>query len=143
MRRKTWIAIAALFVIAILLAIAIPVLLPPTPGVTYANYSRIEKGMTREQVEAVLGKPNAQHPFEVELEKISLKEELQWSSAEDDDVQVFFDRNNLVRGSLWNGQSDERNGVQKLMDRLLWFAKPPPPRIKIRVTVTLSSLERR
>ena len=38
MRRKWWIAAAGLFVLAIGLAFAIPMLLPPTLGVTYANW---------------------------------------------------------------------------------------------------------
>src|SRR5262245_24466074 len=48
--RKRWLAWAfALLLVLVFLAIAIPVLLPPTPGVNYANLSRIERGMTRAQ----------------------------------------------------------------------------------------------
>ena len=58
MRKRLWLALGGLLLLAILIAICVPVLVPPAPGVTYANFSRIETGMTRDEVAALLGKPD-------------------------------------------------------------------------------------
>jgi hypothetical protein len=39
------------------LAILVPALWPEPPGVTYANFNRVEIGMSQAEVEAILGGP--------------------------------------------------------------------------------------
>jgi len=119
MSKKWWLALAALLVLAIGLAIGIPMLLPPEPGVTYANYSRIEKGMTRAQVKALLGEPSVERnnhwlwyssPFNPIL----------------DQAHIQFDETGLVTEASWNGSLDGRTALEKLRDRLPWIAREPP-----------------
>jgi hypothetical protein len=60
MRRKIAIAIglvAALLVVGLLLYFLSPLLNPPRPGVTQENFRRVHKGMSEEEVEAILGGP--------------------------------------------------------------------------------------
>jgi hypothetical protein len=57
-KRKRY--IVAAFVASILVAIVAWIVvenLPPTPGITQTNFDRIEKGITKEEVEAILGEP--------------------------------------------------------------------------------------
>jgi outer membrane protein assembly factor BamE (lipoprotein component of BamABCDE complex) len=125
MSKKCWLITVAVLV-AIAIAIAIPALLPPTPGVTYSNYSRLEKGMTRAQLEALLGEPDpALQGFGPDGDTSFL-----WESAEHDSVWITFDPNGLTKSYTWNHTNDERNSFQKAMERLPWFSKPPPPPIR-------------
>jgi hypothetical protein len=138
MSKKWRIAAAVLFVLAALLAIAIPVLLPPTPGVTYANFSRIEKGMTQEEVERLLGKPiesKVKKRFPLERERavfVPAVEQKQggttiyWESQASDQVEIEFDHAGLVATTYWNSWLDERRPLEKLRDRVPWLAKEPP-----------------
>jgi hypothetical protein len=120
MKKKWWLALAALIVIALLLAIGVPLLLPPTPGVTYANYSRLEKGMPREDVHAILGTPsNARGNFDV------------WQMVDGDRVRVHYDGNGLVDELEWNHSIDERTSLERLRDRVPFLAHPPPPRFDV------------
>ena len=134
MNKKWWFSIAALFALAVALVIAIPMLLPPTPGVTYANYSRLEKGMTRRQVEDLLGKPNGQALPWIAFEGSGRDENSHWHH-EDDTLSIRFDENDCVVDTMWNGQSDDRNGLEKLRDRLPWLAKQPPRMLSIKVNL--------
>lgn len=57
MKKKWWLVGFATLGIAGGLAVAIPALQPLRPGVTKANFDRIEYGMTREEVETLFGGP--------------------------------------------------------------------------------------
>lgn len=57
MRKKWWLAAVAMAALCAGLTAGIPALFPPRPGVTKANFDRIEKGMQLEQVEAIFGGP--------------------------------------------------------------------------------------
>src|SRR5262245_1337053 len=108
MRKKYWIAVAAIFVLAALSAVTIPALLPPTPGVTYANYNRIEKGMTRADVERLLGEPH-------QMEATNCV----WFGNEMNDLFVVFDENDRVKAMGWNGRIDVRSPLQRWTDRIM------------------------
>ncbi len=56
MKKKWWIIGLATQAIAGGFAVVIPMLQPPRPGVTKANFNRIELGMAYADVEAKLGK---------------------------------------------------------------------------------------
>jgi hypothetical protein len=57
MTKKRWIVLAGLLAACVCLTLAVLALLPPRPGVTPANIERIENGMTRTEVETILGGP--------------------------------------------------------------------------------------
>jgi hypothetical protein len=140
MSKKWWLAIAGTFVLAIALAIAIAALLPPTPGVTYANFSRIEKGMTREQVEQLLGRPATRERInsftwrahERDIGGLGGNRDV-WLSESDDHASAFFNQDGQVTDAVWNFWSDDRTTLEKLRDRLPWIAKPPPPSLLIEI----------
>jgi SmpA / OmlA family len=56
--KKKWLLVGiAALVVGGGVAVAIPALQPPGPGVTKANFDRIQDGMTRDEVEGILGEP--------------------------------------------------------------------------------------
>ena len=131
---KKWCFIAgALFALAVGMAIVVPALWPPTPGVTYANYSRLEMGMTREQVEALLGVPSLTSGVGGQWLQVRPPEERDkqpswyyWRPEDRGDVLIQFDKNDRVNLATWNGWPEDRNGLEKLRDRLPGIAKNPP-----------------
>jgi hypothetical protein len=130
MRKKWWLAIAFL-ALTIGGAIGVFVLARPTPGITYSNFSRLEQGMTRRQVEALLGQSNAKthglegniaFPFAV----LPATGWTNWQNEAGDSVSIHFDADDCVNLTTWNSWSDDRTRWEKLRDRLPWVAKPPP-----------------
>ena len=108
----------------------------PTPGPTYANFSRLEKGMSQEQVEQLLGKPNG-NDGDLMMERLIFVLEtpdsnpepamlLFWRSHNEDQSIVGCDRDSQLMHSLWNGIRDERRDFEKLRDRLPWIANKSP-----------------
>jgi SmpA / OmlA family len=117
MKKKWWLALAALIVIALLVAIGVPLLLPPTPGVTYANYSRLEKGMTREQVHELLGEPNVPSNIGADV----------WENDTGDSVLILYGENGHLDRLGWNGNEEYRTTFEKFRDRLPLLALAAPP----------------
>jgi outer membrane protein assembly factor BamE (lipoprotein component of BamABCDE complex) len=116
MKKKWLFAVAMLIVLSILLAIGVPAFLPPPQGITYANFSRIQMGMTRDEVVAILGRPNVQDHAGG----------CAWRNDDGDTIIIEFDRAGLVHSFAWNDFPEDRNVWQKLRDRVPWLAKPPP-----------------
>jgi hypothetical protein len=114
--KKCWVAASVIFVIGIALAFALPALLPPAPGITYANFSRIEKGMTREQVEALFGASSRAPRFSGRY----------WESEAGDSIWITYDERGQVEEAHWNGWPDKRTSLEKLRDRLPLIARDPP-----------------
>lgn len=56
MKKKRLLLLASL-PLAIAFTLGVLAMLPPNPGVTKNNFDRIQEGMTRAEVEAILGKP--------------------------------------------------------------------------------------
>jgi hypothetical protein len=115
------------------LAIGIPAFMPTTPGVTYANYSRIEEGMTREQVEGLLGEPNAPKMLGMYTTGVGPRDphapatSLYWRTDDGDEVEAGFDHDGHVVLAAWNTLQDDRTAFEKLRDRLPWLRREPPP----------------
>src|SRR5260370_20047910 len=123
MFKKRRVVIALLVAGIIGVVIGVLALLPARQGVTKANFDRIEIGMTRPDVEAILGPPS-----DLGLMRRGLLEFD--SDVTDDFAQVMFDENNLVRTKEWVGFPDERSWWQQLLERTPWHEKLPP-RIRI------------
>jgi hypothetical protein len=133
MRKKWWLAIGLLLVLAVALGIGIPALWPTTPGVTYANFSRIEPGMTRSEVQAILGPPSMavlRGDLAIDLRILEdgkqIPDSYYWQCEIGEQVQIHFDKNDRVTTMHWNGSLESRNAWEKLRDRLPWIAKKPP-----------------
>ena len=76
-----------------------------------------------------LGKPNYQP---IRIEGIRFFPALgwgwtNWKSEARDTVSVKFDTKECVATTTWNGEVDDRTGMEKLRDRLPWIARPAPP----------------
>ena len=54
--KKRLLLIAAIPLVAGAVTLGVLAMLPPSPGVTKANYDRIEQGMTKAQVEQIFGR---------------------------------------------------------------------------------------
>ena len=122
MKRKWRLALVAMAAFVVALVLLIPLFLPPTPAVTYANYSRIEKGMTREQVEQLLGKPMQDRGFMQWQPGASLY----WRTENGDHVEVGFDADGHVECATWNAEIESRTFLEKLRDRFPFIAHEPP-----------------
>lgn len=119
---KKWrLLTALLLVLAIVTTIGVLILLPPTPGVTFANYSRIEVGMTREQVIGFLGEPQVNEVAVNAGFSIAV-----WNSGQEIEIEVQFDKEGRVEACAWNHRIDMRSSWEKLRDRLPFIAKGPP-----------------
>jgi hypothetical protein len=55
--KRRYLISAAILAACVGIALGVLVMLPPQPGVTKANFDRIEKRMTRAEVEAIFGRP--------------------------------------------------------------------------------------
>ena len=118
MKKKWWIIALATIAGCIGLAFLIPALRPWRPGVTKENFDRIEIGMTRAEVEAILGPPTDMlSPFAGDDEPI-------WESDRADEAQIRFDENNRVKSKDWDEWPDSRGVFEKLMDQLPWRERP-------------------
>src|SRR5262245_4700416 len=104
MRRKSWIAIAVVLVFAVGVAMTLVLIWPPTPGPTYANYSRIEKGMTRQQVRALMGEPSFEPQNNLD----------EFGNKNGDIIQIYYDDEGHVAMLLWNLVWDDRTALEKL-----------------------------
>jgi hypothetical protein len=115
MKKKWWIIATATIAGCIGLAFVIPALRPWRPGVTKENFDRIEIGMTRAEVEAILGPraiafPGAMVFFEDERA---------------DEAHIRFDDNlDRVKRKDWDEWPDDRGVFEKLMDQLPWRERP-------------------
>jgi hypothetical protein len=96
MKRLAIIAVLPLTVAVILGVLA---MLPPRPGVTKANFDRIEIGMTQEDVEAILGSSELHHRGGL----LSGRTAIRWNSwvgADGATVDITF-LNYAVERSTW------------------------------------------
>ena len=92
------------------LVLAVLALLPARPRATKANFDRTEIGMTRLEVEAILGPPGTWG--------VLRPGRAAWDSAVNDDFAfIDFDENGKVKSKQWRELPDERTVWQKLLDR--------------------------
>ena len=86
-RRRRILLSAAVLAASVCIALGVLSLLPPRPGVTKANFDRIEVGMTLAEVEAILGEP---HPVRID-------QGLQWYGDRIEIYVEFAGRNTATR----------------------------------------------
>lgn len=133
MRKKTLIVVTLLILTAITLLATLVMLLPPTPGPTYANFSRLENGMTQDQIERLLGKAEEKVPvlgvdhvfvaLDIRDDENVPVDRLTRQTSDGDLVIVGLDKEGQMIYAAWNGAPDERSSFAKLRDRLPWIAK--------------------
>jgi len=123
MRKKWWIIAAATIAGCVGLAFVIPALRPPRPGVTKENFDRIEIGMTRAEVEAILGPPTEDFAGVVAFANNGFDGTI-WENDRADEAQIRFDENNSVKTKNWDEWPDDRGVFEKLMDQLPWRERP-------------------
>ena len=90
-------------------------MLPPSPGVTRANFDRIEKGMTRAQVEAILGQKADG--------RMGVWDQLATTWTNDtarEQISIGFDENDLVEWTVVTF-TDDRTLYQEFRDWLPWW----------------------
>jgi hypothetical protein len=113
MKKKWWIIAIATLAGCIGLAFVIPALRPSRASLTKENFDRIEIGMSRAEVEAILGPPAAAWlgaPI--------------WESDLADEAIIRFDKENRVKAKHWDEWPDDRTLLEKVMDQLPWRERP-------------------
>jgi hypothetical protein len=107
MTKKRWVVLAGMLVACVCLTLAVLALLPPRPGVTPANFERIEDGMTHEEVEKILGGPGVEidrleYVFWTSPAQTARISVLAWEHRYDGTyLTVRFDRHNRVIQKDW------------------------------------------
>ena len=71
--------------------------------------------MTRDEVVAILGRPNL----------LDNKDTMAWRNDDEDEIEVDVDRAGRVTCLSWNEIVDDRTVWEKLRDRVPLLAKPP------------------
>ena len=89
--------IAAIPLVAGAVTLGVLAMLPPRPGVTKANFDRIEKGMTKAQVEEIFGREGV---------PLWTPRALLWASDDGSEVEVDFGVVGCVQTKIWVGSNE-------------------------------------
>jgi hypothetical protein len=106
MTKKRWIVLAGMLAACVCLTLAVLAMLPPRPGVTRANFERIQDGMTRAEVEKMLGGQGPDSPLlgplDMNMKTSGPVTELLWVHPDRTTfVAVDFDGDNRVVRKYW------------------------------------------
>jgi hypothetical protein len=114
MRMNRWLWLGAGVLAAALVAVVVLALWPPTPGVTKANFDRIEAGMTRDEVRRLIGCARTQDDW-IPFDNIDvwMDEETGWR------IRVGYDAERRVQSASWRPREiEERTIWHKIQQRL-------------------------
>ena len=101
MTRKRLGVIAGMFVSMACLVLVTLAMFPLRPGVTKANFDRIEEGMTRAQVEEFFGRPGTV----IRHDGPGGKAAITWEADDRSGASVGF-LNDCVTGAIWNNSPE-------------------------------------
>ena len=120
MRKRLFLAAGAIagLVGVVLVVVA---MLPPDdrPGITKDNFDRLERRMTRAQVDAILGQHADEHTG-MGGDRIEGFFWPTWTSDSGDQVFIEFDDNRLVESMTWR-YGDNRTLYERIRDWLPWW----------------------
>ena len=85
------------------------------PGITKGRYDRITFGMTREEVEALVGPPNKIYGHIEVAPNIVRGAVEKWESG-NGSAHFEFDKNDRLQFMSWHSIPDDRTVIQKLVD---------------------------
>ena len=105
MTKKPLLLIASL-PLTIAVTLGVLAMLPPRPGVTKANFDRIEKGMTLAEVEAILGKNHSAYFVSMKLTIRPRFGTRIWSNPDESRAQIFFPSEDSVYTKRWTDSSE-------------------------------------
>ena len=115
MMMKRYLVVAGLLAGIVCLGALVPALLPDRPGVTKANFNRIECGMTRAEVEAILGRAanmrSEEEPFGVQNGAADI-----WRNPDGSGAEIEFGDSDTVVNKDWG---DSPNTIIEKLRR--WF----------------------
>ena len=92
MTTKKRILLIAALPLAIVVTFGVLAMLPPSPGVTKANFDRIQEGMTKAEVEEIFGGKGV---------PLWTSRELLWASDDGSEVEVDFGVVGCVQTKIW------------------------------------------
>jgi hypothetical protein len=98
---KKRLALIAVLPLTFAVGLCVLAMLPPRPGVTKGNYDRIEKGMTKAEVEEIFGEEGI-HRFQFD----EGQDASQWWGDDFSRATVFF-INDHVEEKSWRRASNE------------------------------------
>jgi hypothetical protein len=126
MKKKWWIIGFATLAIAGGLAVAIPTLQPPQPGITKANFDRIEDGMTKDEVTAIFGRePHSELPLLDSSGGIICGGNIcRWAGEDGANAQVIF-INDAAKDARCPGARYWNPSTETITDKLRrWLSLP-------------------
>ncbi len=104
------------FPLVIAMTLGVLAMLPPRPGITKANFTCIQDGMTFEEVEAIFGSPDSF--FGTSIEGGERNRQLLWVNDDKSGAVICFDEQGKVVDKSW-GDSTEGIG-EKLCRWIRW-----------------------
>ena len=112
--KKRYLIATALFALCVCLALGVLALLPPRPGVTKANFDRIEIGMTVAEVDQIFGPPSGYF----DRTELIPKRIITWEGWQDDGMsEITFDTNGCVKEMAW--QYHETSFLKRIFRHLM------------------------
>jgi hypothetical protein len=112
---KKRLVLIAVFPLAVALTLGVlamlPAMLPPIPGVTKANFDRIEVGMTKTEVQAILGSDSQPAPFmfggtSTMVAALSTCNAEAWCRDDGAWARIIFDNADVVISKDWIDSSE-------------------------------------
>jgi outer membrane protein assembly factor BamE (lipoprotein component of BamABCDE complex) len=130
LKNRFLLIVLLLVMTACVVVVVLAYVLAPQAGVTKENFDRIEIGMTRAEVQKILGHKTAGYyisRFHADLHNT-------WEDEYSDDrARLEFDANDCVTEMHWlpGELPDERTAWEKLLDRLPWRERSRRPKLEV------------
>jgi hypothetical protein len=115
--KRRYYAIAGLFPACFCVILALFAILPPRPGVTKANFDRIEVGMTLPEVEAILGTDRGSRPIVTDI-MLPIGHEIEEWGGDEGFANIVFDEHKRMVSKDW--VSAPLSFLDRIRQRLPW-----------------------
>jgi hypothetical protein len=99
--KRRYLTVAGILAVCICLTLGVLAIMPPRPGVTKANFDRIEEGMTLPEVEAILGSDRGSRGIVTEV-FLPIGHEIEEWGGDEGFANIVFDERRRVIRKDWN-----------------------------------------
>jgi hypothetical protein len=91
-RKRRYLISASVLVACVCIALGVLAMLPSQPGVTKADFDRIEKGMLSHEVELILGKPMQPHMRDLDRHDMDT-----WRASDGSWIRIDYFRDTVTK----------------------------------------------
>lgn len=115
--KKRYLICTGVLAMCFVLVLVVLAMLPPRPGITKANFERIQDGMKFDEVKAIFGAPDSF--TDPSIEGWARRGQLLWVNDDRSGAAVCFDEKGKVFDKTW---SDSTEGIGERLCR--WIDWP-------------------